>query len=168
MAKEFRYSSPQEAKARAAQDVLEHLGRMGGAGTEEAAKRYMVHVLNLAPVGGRLSKPTKAHPPGLLKGRTRIQAQQGKFSKIYGVTLGGPAKYIIDRGRKKNVNAYRVRRSGKLIKAKGAGGGYTVPAGRRMLGSLQAPKGVTRPAWLLLKREEEAIGNVAIRKVEGA
>lgn len=166
--REFKYASPEDAKARAPKDVLEHLGRLGGFGTEEAARRYMQHVLALAPVGGRLSKPTKAHPPGLLRSRTRIVSEQAKFSKVYAVALGGPAKYIIDRGRKKNVNAYRVRRSGKLIKAKGAGGSYTVPAGRRMLGSLQAPKGVTRPAWKLLKREEEAVGQYAIRKAEAA
>lgn len=168
MAKEFRYASPAEAKAKAPNDVLEHLGRLGGFATTEAADRYFQKVLALAPVGGRLSKPTKAHAPGLLKSKTRVFSEQAKFSKVYGVSLGGPAKYIIDRGRKKNINAYRVRRRGKLLNAKGAGGSYTVPAGRRMLGSLQAPKGVTRPAWMLLKREEEAIGKVAIAKAEAS
>lgn len=125
-------------------------------GSAEVAKRAAAYAGPLTPIGGVL---TKDRHPGLMK-RSWVQS-----SSTPGITaLGNTAPYagIIDRGRKRGVTPIgakqRLRSRGKkkLKPNKQA----------RMLGSKQAPAGITRPLWRRLKKERAAIEAAAARELE--
>lgn len=125
----------------------------------EIGRRWLPYAIAITPVGGVLSKPTKAHAPGLMKKSWQYFRNRDGFETLKNYA---PHGIIIDRGRRRGVTAKgavrdRSHRAGKVNKA------------AKMLGSKQAPIGITRAVWRRINRVERYdISARAIAKAEAA
>lgn len=132
---------------------------------KEIAKRMDVYMREIAPVGGLVFDVDKGRiigsrdrHPGLLKSSFRILPGEDRIRE----ENTAPHAMIIDRGRKRGFTPrgqkrVRLKRSDRKRK-----GNKQAP----MLGSKQAPQGMTRPAFKRVQAEREAIVSRAIDAAE--
>lgn len=142
--KTLTFRSLEEFAAKAG-TTMELLGRaVLVAAVGEIGKRWLPYAIAITPVGGVLSRPTKAHAPGLMKKSWQYFRNRDGFETLKNYA---PHAMIIDRGRKKGVTAKGERRDASHRRGK-------VNKAAKMLGSKQAPIGVTRAVWRRINRVE--------------
>lgn len=126
---------------------------------DEIGARWFPLAQARTPIGGIFSKRRRDRAPGLLQRSWVRYRNRTGFEKIKNVA---PHSVIIDRGRKRGVTPVgqqrdRSHRKGKPIKT------------ARMLGSVQAPQGMTRPTWKRINGvERPEISRRAIAKAEAS
>lgn len=142
---------------RSAHEAAKATRVVGSAAIQEIGKRFHAYAVPITPIGGIF---TKDRHPGLMK----RSWQMGGGSDLR-ATLGNTAPYatIIDRGRKRGVTPIgaskipgfkRKHRKGKANKQ------------AKMMGSKQAPQGITRPVWKRIRGEHDSIVRTAISRAE--
>lgn len=158
----YTYKSAAELRSKGPRDAAMEVRRFGSFATPEVADRALAIYRSFTPIGGRLSKPTKAHPAGLAIRSWHKFAIPSAEGRAFGIGNRAPYAGILNQGRRRNKSAYRVRiKPGKVIKK---GGVFEMPPGSRMLGSKQAPKGILRPAYKRLKMFEQEVTRIAVAK----
>lgn len=149
---EFRRRFPQEAAA--------EVRRYGMFGTEEAAERFMRYLRLNTPINSSGDRSGHADLASSWR-RLRIAVSGrslGAGGFAYAVGNVAPHAGVLNQGRRRNKRSYLVR----IAKGKP----YRIPAGRRMLGSQQAPWGVIAPAWDRLRKERNAVEAIARARYE--
>ncbi len=151
-----------------AKDAAMEVRRFGAYLTADVAEEFEKRLIQGTPFARKANTGKRyGHAPGLMKrswSRIAIVAAEGR---AWGIGNRAAHANVINRGRKPNKNGYWVRVStvfGRPV----SGGRYWMPKGGRMMGSLQAPKGVIGPAWRSLRRQEEALTKRAIAQTEAA
>jgi len=110
----------------------------------EIGKRWLPYAIAITPVGGILSRRRKDRAPGLMKKSWQYFRNRDGFETLKNYA---PHAIIIDRGRKKGVTAKGAVRDASHRRGK-------VNKNARMLGSKQAPIGVTRAVWRRINKVE--------------
>lgn len=110
----------------------------------EIGRRWLPYAIAITPVGGVLSRRRKDRAPGLMKKSWQYFRNRDGFETLKNYA---PHGIIIDRGRKKGVTAKGAVRAASHKKGK-------VNKNARMLGSKQAPIGVTRAVWRRINKVE--------------
>lgn len=109
----------------------------------------------VAPVGGKL---TRDRHPGQLRDSLKPIEEDGAAKVVSDVPYGG----VINRGRKRGITPQGQKR----VRAK-RGEKVKPNPKAKMLGSPQAPRGITRPVRQRLAKELPAIVEKAVAKVGG-
>lgn len=163
-----RFSGLDDFAARSPYEAGRVTVAVQGAVVDELFARLTRLLQVMTPVGGVLSE--RDRHPGLMKrswhGLARsANGRQAKITLATGLAgKAGAYPAIINAGRKRSkaagsraqlLEGFKKRRSGKAIRG-------------RWLGSRQAPRGVTGPAWKIVKRQREQIIAAARRKAEAS
>lgn len=152
------FGSLRDFAQRAPAKAAKHARGVMVAGAEEIRRRFLAYAQALTPVGGSLGPDRH---PGLLK---RSWKASGAVTATGVAAIGNAAEHaaIINRGRRRGVTPI-----GSKTRVRAAKGKKLKPNKKaRMLGSKQAPQGMTRPTWKRIKAEREAITARAIAVAE--
>lgn len=129
---------------------------------DELALRWLPLAIRLTPIGGIMSKARRDRAPGLMQRSWRWKIGRGGAKQL---SNPAPHSFVIDRGRKRGVTPTTSK---KRVRARRGETLATNPRAR-MLGSVLAPRGVTRPVWARLNKvERAAISKIAIQKAEAS
>ena len=125
----------------------------------EIGQRWLPYAIAVTPVGGIMSHPTKAHAAGEMKRQWRYFRNRSGFETIKNFS---PHATIIDRGRKRGVTPIGQARKKSHRK-------QAVHHDAKMLGSKQAPTGITKPVWRYINTTARPdISAKAIAKAEAS
>lgn len=175
MIRSYNYKDDAEFKKKFARDAALEVMRFGAFLTGDVADEFERLLVQMSPVARDANRSKAyAHSPGQMKSSWRRFAVVSSAGRSFAIANVAAHANIINRGRKPNKAGYWVRTDSSFDRRlkKNAWrkntGRYFIPAGKRMLGSLQAPKGVVRPAWKYLRRKEEELTKLAIEQAEAA
>lgn len=123
----------------------------------EIQKRWLPYVRAITPIGGAL---TRDKHPGLAKRSWRVVTVREGVWRLSNLVAHA---HILDRGRRHGVTPI-----GAKSRARAKKGTKLAPNKRaRMLGSVQAPQGMTKPTWRRVGKTERAqISQLAIDRAE--
>lgn len=175
----YEYETLEQFRREFPRDAAVEVRRFGAFGTAEAADRMTAYLRANTPINTTGDRPGHVDMASAWR-RVRIAVNGGVIAQggglAYGIGNDAPHAGVINQGRRRNKRAYLVRRNrrsprgGRMRRSMqvALGRAYVVKAGGRMLGSLQARRGVIAPAWRRLKAEQDAVAAVAQARYQGA